>query len=134
MAKVAARQSSVLLERIAAVCAALAIVRLVVFLLIRNEKIADPGLSFALRLVLSFSIAVFGATIPGFLGVDWSGGGLTVRASGALALFILTYIYTPNFATEQGQNGQITINAPGGVGVERIDNSSITVNSPPAKE
>jgi hypothetical protein len=94
MAKAASSQANTQFDRIAAACAALVIVGLVVFLLIRNEEIADARLFFALRLVLSFGAAVLGATIPGFLSVGWSGGGLTVRAGGALALFVLTYIYS----------------------------------------
>jgi hypothetical protein len=99
MAKPTPNQPTAQFERIAAVCAALVIMGLVVFLLIRNEEIADARLFFALRLVLSFGAAVLGATIPGFLSVGWSGGGLTVRAGGALALFVLTYLYTPDLAT-----------------------------------
>lgn len=99
MAKAAASQANTQFDRIAAICAALMIVGLVVFLLVRNEEIADPRLFFALRLILSFGAAVLGATIPGFLSVGWSGGGLTVRAGGALALFVLTFVYTPDLAT-----------------------------------
>jgi hypothetical protein len=132
MANAAARQPNTQFDRIAAICAALVIVGLVVFLLIRNEEIADPRLFFALRLVLSFGTAVIGATIPGFLAVGWSASGLTVRAGGALALFVLTYLYTPDLVTKQSQGGgQTTISAPGGVAADRIDRSSITVNPPP---
>jgi hypothetical protein len=131
MAKAAAGQAKAQFDRIAATCAALVIVGLVLFLLIRNEEIADPRLFFALRLVLSFGTAVLGATIPGFLAVGWSAGGLTVRAGGALALFVLTYLYTPDLVTKQGQGGQITISAPGGVAAGQINNSPITVNPPP---
>lgn len=132
MTKAVASQAHAQFDRIAAVCAALVIVGLVVFLLIRNEEIADPRLFFALRLVLSFGTAVLGATIPGFLSVGWSAGGLTVRAGGALALFVLTYLYTPDLVTKQDQRGQVTISAPGGVAADRIDRSSITVNPAPA--
>jgi hypothetical protein len=132
MTRTAASQPNAQFDRIAAVCAALVILGLVVFLLIRNEEIADPRLFFALRLVLSFGTAVLGATIPGFLAVGWSGSGLTVRAGGALALFVLTYLYTPDLVTRQGQSGgQTTISAPGGVAADRIDGSTITVNPPP---
>jgi hypothetical protein len=133
MAKAASSQATAQFDRIAAVCAALVIVGLVVFLLIRNEEIADARLFFALRLVLSFGAAVLGATIPGFLAVGWSGGGLTVRAGGALALFVLTYLYTPDLATKQGHSGQVTISAPNGVAAGEIKNSPINVNpAPPA--
>jgi hypothetical protein len=96
------RQGPLPLDRIAATCAALVIVGLAVFLLIRNQPIADPRLFFVLRVVLSFSAATLGASIPGFLNVGWSGGGLAVRAGGALALFVLTFVYTPNLASEGG--------------------------------
>jgi hypothetical protein len=132
MAKAAASQANAQFDRIAAVCAALVIVGLVVFLLIRNEEIADPRLFFALRLVLSFGTAVLGATIPGFLSVGWSVGGLTVRAGGALALFVLTYLYTPDLVAQQDRRGQITISAPGGVAAGEINNSVIDVNPRPA--
>lgn len=82
-------------DRVAAVVAALAILGLSAFLLVRNQAIADPALFFALRVLLSFGTAVLGATIPGFLNFKWSGSGLVVRAGGALALFALTYLYTP---------------------------------------
>src|SRR5262245_43677590 len=127
MAKRTPSQADAPVERIAATCAALVIVGLVVFLLIRNEEIADSRLFFALRLVLSFGAAVLGATIPGFLSVGWSAGGLTVRAGGALALFVLTFVYTPDLATKT--DGQVTVNAPGGVAAGQIKGSPITINN-----
>lgn len=95
------------LDRIVAIFAALVIVALAVFLLIRNQPIADPRLFFLLRVVISFSAATLGATIPGFLSVGWSGGGLVVRAGGALALFALTFVYTPNLATDNASGLRI---------------------------
>lgn len=136
MARAPRRQTAPQFDRVAATCAALVIVGLVVFLLVRNQEIADPRLFFALRLVLSFGVAVLGATIPGFLNVGWTGGGLTVRAGGALALFALTYLYTPDLSTPtQGPpQRSTTISAPGGVAAGEIKNSPITVNtSPPSK-
>jgi hypothetical protein len=91
-------------DRIAATLAALVIVGLMAFLLIRNEPIADPRLFFGLRLLLSFGAATLGASIPGFLNVGWSGGGLAVRAGGALALFVLTFAYTPDLVTAQSSS------------------------------
>ena len=91
-------------DRIAATFAALVIVALAVFLLIRNQPIADPKLFFVLRVVLSFAAATLGASIPGFLDVGWSGGGLAVRAGGALALFVLTFVYTPNLVADHGSS------------------------------
>jgi hypothetical protein len=133
MAKTTTSQERLQFDRIAATCAALVVVGLAVFLLIRNQPIADPKLFFVLRVVLSFSTATLGATIPGFLNVGWSGGGLVVRAGGALALFVLTFVYTPDLVTQQGRGGQVTISAPGGVAAGSIDKSPIIINpQPPA--
>lgn len=110
MGKAAANHAVLGFERVAAVCAALLILALVVFLLIRNDAIADSRLFFALRLVLSFAAAVLGATIPGFLTFGWSGAGLTVRAGGALALFAVTFFYTPDLLVQNGSyvGGNVT--------------------------
>ena len=92
-------------DRIAAICAALVIVGLAVFLLIRNQPISDPRLFLVLRVVVSFSAAALGATIPGFLELGWRGQGLAIRAGGALALFVLTFVYTPDLVTDRGKAG-----------------------------
>lgn len=76
------KRSILPIDRIAATIAALVIVGLMAFLLIRNEPIADSRLFFGLRLLLSFGAATLGASIPGFLNVGWSGGGWVVRAGG----------------------------------------------------
>lgn len=83
------------IERVIAIGIALVVVGLIVYLIIRNEPIADPDLVVPLRILLSFAMAVLGATIPGFLNLSWKAGGLTVRAAGALALFVFTFWATP---------------------------------------
>jgi hypothetical protein len=99
--------------------------------LVRNEALASPQLFFALRVVLSFATAVLGATIPGFLDIGWKGSGLALRAGGALALFVLTFVYTPDLA----QGPQTTISAPGGVAAGTISGGSISVGpQPPAPQ
>jgi hypothetical protein len=97
-------------DRIAATFAALVIVGLVAFLLIRNQSIADPRMFFALRVVISLSAATLGASLPGFLTLRWSGSRLVARATGALALFVLTFVYTPNLVEKQGAGSGIQIN------------------------
>ena len=82
-------------EKGVTVTAACAIILLVGFLVIRNERFADPNLVVLSRTILSVSVAVLGATIPGFLHVGWTRGGLVVRAGGALALFVLSFAWTP---------------------------------------
>jgi hypothetical protein len=104
-ARAKASQRALPFDRVAATGAALVIVGLAVFLLIRNQPIADPRLFLMLRVVISFSAATLGATIPGFLELGWRGQDLAVRAGGALALFVLTFAYTPDLVTDQGAPG-----------------------------
>jgi len=122
-------------DRIAATLAALVIIALAVFLLIRNEKIADPQLFFVLRVVLSLSAATLGATIPGFLELGWSGRGAAIRAGGALALFVLTFLYTPDLINDPKQQGRggTTVNAPGGVGAGIINGGTFNIDNQPSK-
>jgi len=124
-----ARTEPLIVERIAALGAALLILGLTGFLLIRNEPLASDQLFFALRLVLSLAAAVLGATVPGFLNLEWKGGGLAVRAGGALALFVLTWVFTPDLGGDS-----TTINAPGGVAVGIMNGGSISIqNAPPPR-
>ncbi len=114
---VAARQPGLQFDRVAATLAALVVVGLAVFLLVRNQPIADPKLFFVLRVVLSFSAATMGATIPGFLDIRWSGSGLVLRAGGALALFVLTFVYTPDVLPDQVQTKRDSSAAREGIAI-----------------
>lgn len=118
-------------DRVAAVLAALVVVALAVFLLVRNEPIRDPKLFFVLRVVISFSAATLGATIPGFLDVRWSGRGMAIRAGGALALFVLTFVYTPDVLADVAGNGRVNVQAgPGGMAAGRdITGNTITTTT-----
>jgi hypothetical protein len=84
-----------MLERVATIFAGLFILILTGYLLVRNQPFADQRLFFALRLILSLASGVFGGTVPGFLSISWKGAGMVVRAGGAMALFVLTFVYTP---------------------------------------
>jgi hypothetical protein len=130
----AARPPSLQFDRVAAMLAALVVVSLAVFLLVRNQPIADPKLFFVLRVLLSFSAAILGATLPGFLDIRWSGSGVALRAGGALALFVLTFVYTPDVLPDQSGKTQTTISAPGGVASQSITSSPITINPPPSAQ
>ncbi len=90
------------LDRLIATFAALVVIGLAVYLLIRNQPINDARLFFVLRVILCFAAATLGATIPGFLDIQWSASGLAIRTGGALALFVLTYIYTPGAKSSDG--------------------------------
>jgi hypothetical protein len=88
-------------EKITVVAIAGGIVLLVGWLVVRNEKFADPNLVVILRIIISLAVSVLGATIPGFLQIDWKGKGIVIRAGGALALFVLTYLLSPTVVKEK---------------------------------
>lgn len=75
---------------------AVLIVLFICWLIVRNEPIRDANLAVLLRILVSLAVAALGATIPGFLRVDLSGAGMAIRAGGAIALFVLTYFFTPS--------------------------------------
>lgn len=83
-------------EKITAVAVAFFIVGLISFLVIRDKPFSDLNFAIFVRILLSLSCAVLGAVIPGFLQVDLHKKGLAVRAGGALALFIITFFFTPS--------------------------------------
>jgi hypothetical protein len=68
----------------------------VVFIVVlRNAPFADQNQVVLIRIVLSLAVAVIGAVVPGFLQVSLSAKGVVIRAGGALALFIVTFFYSP---------------------------------------
>jgi internalin A len=82
-------------ERILVYISAVLFIGVISFLAIRNQPIADPNLVVLIRTVLSIVVAIFGATVPGMLKVDFSAKGLSIRAIGALALFVISFLLTP---------------------------------------
>jgi hypothetical protein len=90
-----AEQGKLTVERLFALVWASVVFAILLFLIVTDRQFRDPNTYLWVRILLSFAVAVLGATIPGFLHLDWQGGGLAVRAAGALALFALTYFFTP---------------------------------------
>ena len=88
-------------ERIVSSAAAITVVGLIGFLVIRNQPFSDPNLVVLVRILLAFAMAVLGATVPGSLNVEWSGKGVGVRATGAVGLFVLTFFFTPTALVTQ---------------------------------
>ena len=82
-------------ERIIAVVCAVAILGLVFILVLRKEPFTDPNKVVLIRIVLSMATAIIGAVIPGFLNVGLTFKGVAIRSGGALALFVITYFFTP---------------------------------------
>jgi hypothetical protein len=127
-----ARQQSTL-ERVFSLIAAAAVISLIGYVIIRNEKFADPNLVVMARVVMALSVAVFGATVPGFLNVSWSGSGLAVRAGGALALFVLSLFWTPKVEkSEMAPTISQTTNGPNSPAVANTGPVVIN-NNPTAK-
>ena len=85
-------------ERIIAIVCAITVVNVVLVLVLRERPFSDPNLVVLIRMVLSLAIAIIGGIIPGFLNISLKGKGATIRASGALALFVFTYIFSPKVA------------------------------------
>jgi len=56
-----------------------------------------------MRILLSLGVAIFGAVIPGFLKINLTWKGVVIRAGGALALFLLTFFFTPKIFHEPFQ-------------------------------
>jgi hypothetical protein len=86
-------------EKITVTVAACAVLSLIAWLVIRNAPFNDPNLVVMLRIVLSLAIAALGAAVPGFLGVGVKASGVAVRAGGALALFVISFFFTPQVIT-----------------------------------
>lgn len=82
-------------EKVTVAGVAALIILLVGIVVLRNEPFADPNLVVVLRIVISLAVGSLGAAIPGFLHIDLKGKGVGIRAGGALALFVLTYVVTP---------------------------------------
>jgi len=82
-------------ERRISVSTAVIIVSVVVYLVIRNQPFTDLNLIILLRIILAVSMGIIGATIPGFLTIEYSAKGVVIRAAGALALTIICYFGTP---------------------------------------
>jgi hypothetical protein len=83
-------------EKVVSYATAFLFIATTVFLLIRNQPIADPNLVVVLRILLSLMVAIFGASVPGMLRVDLTTKkGIAIRATGALALFVISFVMTP---------------------------------------
>jgi len=73
-----------------------------------------------LRIVLALAGAGFGAMLPGFLDLQVGAGTrLTLRAGGALAIFVVLYFWSPAHWKESGSVSQITggVGSPAQIGV-----------------
>ncbi|OMI09489.1 hypothetical protein BSN85_16300 [Bradyrhizobium brasilense] len=65
------------------------------YIIARNDPDPEPNTVVFMRILLTLACGVLGGTIPGFLNVEYSFGGLVIRAFGAAALAVLVYVFTP---------------------------------------
>lgn len=112
-------------EKITAVAVAFFIVGLISFLVIRDKPFSDLNFAVFARILLSLSCAVLGAVIPGFLQVDLHKKGLAIRAGGALALFVLTFFFTPSVISPSSKSISIPKNSETTSNITANDISSL---------
>jgi hypothetical protein len=113
MARTGKPAGTQLYERIVGTTAGAICLGLIIFLVVRNQPFADPTLALLTRVIVSLVAAVFGATLPGFLNLQWNAGGLGLRAGGALALFVLTFLVTPQVISPNGCVNGVQIGSDG---------------------
>ncbi|HTU11584.1 MAG TPA: hypothetical protein VMG08_11890 [Allosphingosinicella sp.] len=97
------------LERIVGILTGVGIIVFVMALIWRGEPIADPNLATMARIVLALGIGAVGATIPGFLNVDYSARGLVIRGAGGLAVFLIAFFGTPKIQALHLTSGELTL-------------------------
>jgi chaperonin cofactor prefoldin len=86
---------SSLWERITATATGILILSFAAYLVYRNQSFTDANLVVLARGLLSLGVALFVATLPGFIDLRWNISGIGIRAGGALAVFVFTFAYTP---------------------------------------
>ncbi|TGD72196.1 hypothetical protein E4634_16140 [Mangrovimicrobium sediminis] len=74
-------------------------------------KDPTPMQEITFRIVLALSAGAIGAVIPGVLNLQGELGGFTIRAAGALAIFFIVYFWNLATSREQGQIGQLLVEA-----------------------
>jgi hypothetical protein len=92
------------------------------------------------RIVIAIAAAGVAAVIPGVLNVGLrQGRGLVITAGGALAVFVITYFYSParwatqatsnNHVVSQPEGSRPNVSAPGGNAIGGDNNGNATVNN-----
>src|SRR5687768_11944738 len=89
-------------EKVTVTAVSIAIFVLLGYLIVRNEPFRSPNLVVAMRILIAVAAATLGGTIPGFLNVGWNVRGVSIRAGGALALFVIAFFGTPTVLPETG--------------------------------
>ncbi len=74
-----------------------------------NKPFASPDLARMARIVLALGAGAVGATIPGFLRIDYKSGALAIRAAGGLAVFLVVYFGSPTVQALHIGDGHLTL-------------------------
>ena len=118
------KSSRVNLEKVIALIAAVYILALGTYIIVRGfegNEIDDRSFSIY-RTFLSLGVGVLGSTMPGFLNVKLDGPGFLIRAGGGMALFVLTFFFSPSLPGLS--NSRIEIEA-----LETVDFRTVEVPS-----
>lgn len=84
------------LERLIGIGVGVGVVIFVMALIWRDRPFASPDLARMARIILSLGMAAIGATIPGFLRVDYRLGGAVMRATGGFGMFLVSFFGSPH--------------------------------------
>lgn len=99
-----------MLERRVGLAVGVIIIFFVMYLVARNEPFASPALYQLVRIIISLAMGTLVATIPGFLGVKLDQPGLSIRAGGGAAAFLLTFFFSPgSMPALEPPNGKLSL-------------------------
>jgi hypothetical protein len=92
------------LDKFAGIIGAFVTLALVSYIAINPQPLQNLNVFALLRIFASIAVAMFGATIPGFLQISYeTRNWLTISAVGALALFVATFFFAPTNLTLEGR-------------------------------
>jgi hypothetical protein len=94
-------------ERVIASLTVAWVMGLTTYMIFQEHALSHTSIYF-LKIVLSLSGGVMLATLPGFFDINYTFGGLSVRAAGGAAAFIFIYTQSPALPALQGSNASPT--------------------------
>lgn len=71
------------------------VIMLTSYMIFQDKELSEASMYF-LKILLSLSGAVMLATLPGFMDINYSVGGLSIRAAGGAAAFVFIYTQSPH--------------------------------------
>jgi hypothetical protein len=83
------------IERVIASLVMAWVIILTTYMIFQDHALSQASMYF-LKIILSLSGAVMLATLPGFMDINYTVGGFSVRAAGGAAAFVFIYTQSPN--------------------------------------